>query len=117
MRNMMSPTSLGVGFLTAALLCSIVTVSNAADKPSPSDQQPPPAGDVQERGIQRMPQGGTTGPIRDTGSVGFSCDHNTHTCSCRLSKAGDCELMKAVVCGSGFNCPGSSQTCTCKALK
>lgn len=77
------------------------------------------AGEVQERGISRMPFGGgtagKTGGVMDP--VGFSCDAKSKTCSCRKSKTGDCTLMKAIVCGGTLNCPGSSQTCTCTAIR
>ncbi len=77
------------------------------------------AGEVQERGISRMPFGGVTGG--KTGGVmepvGFSCDAKSKTCSCRMSTAGDCKLMKSIVCGGTLNCPGSSQTCTCTATR
>jgi hypothetical protein len=87
--------------------------------PSPSVQEEngasSDAGEVQERGIRQMPFGGgtagKTGGVMDT--IGFSCDASTKTCSCRMSKTGDCKLMKSIVCGGTLNCPGTSQTCTC----
>lgn len=91
--------------------------------PSPTVQEekgtPAKGGEVQERGISRGQFGGmSTAPIREVGPVGFSCDPKTHTCSCRKSTVGDCDLMKSIACGGDtFNCPGSSQTCTCKSHK
>lgn len=88
-----------------------------ASSPAMQEETEPSAdaGEVQERGIRRMPFGGRTvgkfGGVVDP--VGFSCDPQTKTCSCRMSKTGDCDLMKSIVCGGTINCPGTSQTCTC----
>jgi hypothetical protein len=118
MKKLKKIRPLSFGIFAVALVLFVATLSNAADEVSPREQPPPSSGDVQERGLQRRPLGGTTtGPLREIGPVGFTCDAKTRTCSCRLSKTGDCDLMKAVACGSDFNCPGSSQTCTCKALR
>ena len=93
-----------------------------ADEPPASlpamQEEPEPsaaAGEVQERGIRRLPFGGSTaGKFKgEVDPVGFSCDASTKTCSCRMSKTGDCNLMKSIVCGGTLNCPGTSQTCTC----
>lgn len=89
-----------------------------ASSPSVQEEKEPSAdaNEVQERGIRRMPIGGATmgkaGTMLDP--VGFSCDARSKTCSCRMSKTGDCTLMKSIVCGGTLDCPGTSQTCTCK---
>ena len=88
-----------------------------ASSPAMQEETEPSAdaGEVQERGIRRLPFGGSTaGKFRgEVDPVGFSCDASTKTCSCRMSKTGDCKLMKSIVCGGTLDCPGTSQTCTC----
>lgn len=93
----------------------LASSSTAQEEKGPSAD----AGEVQERGLSRMPFGG--GTVGKTGGVmepvGFSCDASTKTCSCRKSKTGDCKLMNSIVCSGTLNCPGSSQTCTCTAIR
>ncbi|WP_342349499.1 hypothetical protein [uncultured Nitrospira sp.] len=107
-----------IGFGSAAF----VLANDPADtSPTMQEEQgtSTDAGEVQERGISRMPFGGATGG--KTGGVmdpvGFSCDAKSQTCTCKKSKTGDCKLMKSIVCSGTLNCPGSSQTCTCTAIR
>jgi len=96
---------------------SIRAEEPTAASPSVQDEKEASSvsGEVQERGIRQMPMGGQI--MGTLEPVGFSCDPKTKTCTCRKSKAGDCTLMNALVCGTKPTCPGSSQTCTCTAIR
>jgi hypothetical protein len=128
LRLVIKPLLCGCFAFTFVLLVGELSYAPAADLPATSqdpEQSTPVPADVQERGINRAPFGGTVQvvPMNPSGPVGFSCDSKTHICSCRKSTVGDCDLMKSLVCAGGglpggdLTCTGSSQTCTCRALK